>query len=83
MSNNKYITIHLYELLYILFVFGHCDDLSLLASILRGRLQSFVDVLARSFSSRSWHFHFLSWSTYKIRPTIVVIVSDTGNAIHV
>lgn len=35
------------------------------------------------FSSRSWHFHFLSWSTYKIRPTIVVIVSDTGNAIHV
>ena len=49
MSNNNYITIHLYELLYILFVFGHCDDLSLFASILRGRLQSFVDVLARSF----------------------------------
>lgn len=49
MSNNNYIAIHLYELLYILFVFGHCDDLSLFASILRGRLQSFVDVLARSF----------------------------------
>lgn len=49
MSNDNYITIHLYELLYILFVFGHSDDLSLFASILRGRLQSFVDVLARSF----------------------------------
>ena len=49
MSNNNYITIHLYELLYILFVFWHCDDLSLFTLILRGRLQSFVHLLDRYF----------------------------------